>query len=320
MKKILKIAGVIVIIIVLLIIVGFLMINYRGIPTYETQKIDHTIISTPETIARGKKLTLMLCANCHINRETDQLTGKQMLDAPPEFGKIFSPNITQDSKYGIGEWTDGEILYLLRTGIKRDGTYAPPYMAKLPKMADEDLDAIIAFLRSDDKMVAASPTPDKPCEPSFLTKALCNVAFKPLPMPEQKIELPDGSNTIELGKYLAHNLECFSCHSADFTTNDYLNPEQSAGYFAGGNKPLNEQGKVVLTSNLTPDENTGIGSWSKEKFIRAVKFGLKIGEPALQYPMMPYAQLTEEEAGAIYDYLQTIPAIENKVERVAYNN
>lgn len=66
-----------------------------------------------------------------------------------------------------------------------------------------------------------------------------------------------------LGEYLAYNLECFSCHSADFKTNDYLNPPNSDGYFSGGSQMLNLEGQVMLTSNLTPDKETGIGSWTK---------------------------------------------------------
>ena len=139
-----------------------------------------------------------------------------MFDAPKEFGAIYSQNITQDKTYGIGTWTDGELLYLLRTGIKRDGRYAPPWMAKLPNMADEDINSVIAFLHSDDPMVAASLTPDTPCAPSFLAKFLATVAFKPLPFPGHRIEMPDTNNAVELGKYLVFNLECYSCHSADY--------------------------------------------------------------------------------------------------------
>ncbi|MEQ9426918.1 MAG: c-type cytochrome [Cyclobacteriaceae bacterium] len=256
----------------------------------------------------------MLCANCHINRATGKLTGTQMLDAPPEFGTIYSPNITQDKEYGIGNWTDGEILYLLRTGIKRDGQYAPPYMAKLPSMADEDIEAIIAFLKSTDRMVAPDATPDRPVEPSFLTKFLCQVAFKPFPMPEALIPRPDTTNQVELGKYLAHNLECFSCHSADFKTNDYLNPEKSERYFGGGFSLLDLDGNMVNVPNLTPDVS-GIGNWTEEQFVTAVKYGKVPSGPALQYPMMPYIQLTNYEAASIYEYLKTVPIISNKVER-----
>ncbi|MTI41328.1 c-type cytochrome [Fulvivirga lutimaris] len=319
MKKVLKIAGAIVAVVIIIILIGVTIISVRGIPTYPVEQISFELKSTPESVERGRKLASVICANCHANQETGKLTGQQMMEAPPEFGTIYSANITQDKTYGIGDWTPSEIAYLLRTGIKRDGQYAPPYMAKLPKMADEDINAIISFLKSDDRMVVADPTPDKPVEPSFLTKLLCNIAFKPMPYPTATINMPDTSNTVELGKYLAINLECFSCHSADFKTNDFMDPEKSPGYFGGGNKPLNRAGQVMLTPNLTPDQETGIGLWTKEKFVKAVRSGIKEGESALAYPMMPYTMLTDAEAGAIYDYLQTIPPIKNKVERVVYD-
>jgi mono/diheme cytochrome c family protein len=250
-----------------------------------------------------------------LNHETGALTGHLMAEAPKEFGKVYSQNITQDSTYGIATWTDGELMYLFRTGIKRDGQYAPPWMAKMPNMADEDIASIIAFLRSGEPMVAAAHVPDQPCEPSFLAKMLANFAFKPLPMPEHKIEMPDTNNAVELGKYLVENLDCFSCHSADFKTNDYLHPEKSVGYLAGGNKPLDQNGMPMLTQNLTPDDETGIGKWTEERFVTALKTGIMEGQPALRYPMVPFVQLTDQEAKSIYAYLRTVPPIKNKVQR-----
>lgn len=319
MKKALKIIGAIAAIVIILILIGVTIVSVRGIPSYPVEEVSFELTSTPESVERGRKLALALCSNCHGDSETGKLTGQQMKDAPPEFGVIYSANITHDKTYGIGDWTPSELAYLLRTGIKRDGQYAPPYMAKLPKMADEDINAIISFLKSDDRMVAADPKPDRPVEPSFLTKMLCNIAFKPLPYPSTPVNMPDTTNTIELGKYLAMNLDCFSCHSADFKTNDFMEPEKSEGYFGGGNKPLNRAGQVMITPNLTPDQETGIGLWTKYKFVEAVRSGIKEGESALQYPMMPYSMLTEAEAGAIYDYLMTIPPIKNKVQRVVYD-
>lgn len=319
MKKVLKRVGILLLIIAALVACGAAYINFSGIPSYEVQSIKYQSVSSPESIQRGKKLVSMLCAGCHTNRSKDNLTGEQMIDAPPEFGTIYAPNITNDKTHGIGSWTDGELLFLLRTGIKKDGLYSPPYMAKLPNLADEDMNAIISFLRSDDILVASDPTPDQPSQPSFLTKFLCRIAFKPFPLPKEKIAMPDTSNQIELGKYLAHNLDCFSCHSADFKTNDFLEPEKSEGYFGGGNKPLNLDGKVVLTSNLTPDPETGIGKMTEEQFIRVLKTGIKGNEAALQYPMFPYPALSDKEASAIFQYLKTIPPIKNKVERVIYD-
>ncbi|MFC2175723.1 c-type cytochrome [Bacteroidota bacterium] len=319
MKKVLKGLGMLIAVIGVCIGAVLLYIGMSDIPSYEVEKIDFHAQSTPESVERGKKLAMMLCASCHMNRETGKLTGKRMLDAPSEFGEIYSQNITQDKQYGIGEWTDGELLYLFRTGIKRDGQYSPPYMAKMPNMADEDLNAIISFLRSDHPAVTADATPDTPTKPSLLTKVLSRALFKPFAMPTEEILLPDTSDKVALGKYLAFNLECFSCHSSDFKTNDFLNPELSEGYFSGGNKPLDEEGRVMLTPNLTPDKETGIGTWTKEDFVSAVKTGIKKGENALAYPMMPYIHLSDFEAEAIFEYLQTIPAIKNKVERSVYD-
>ena len=47
----------------------------------------------------------MLCAGCHLDPVTQKLTGKQMVDAPHEFGRIFSKNITRHPTKGIGGWT-----------------------------------------------------------------------------------------------------------------------------------------------------------------------------------------------------------------------
>lgn len=274
MKKLVKITGIIFGIVFLILICMVLYVNFTGIPKYEVVLPEYTHVSTPESIERGKKLALTLCAGCHKNHETGKLTGTLMLDAPPEFGKIYSQNITQDSTYGIGNWTDAELLYLLRTGIKKDGQYIPPYMAKLTVTSDQDINAIISFLRSDDPLVAPNPTPDQPSEVSFLTKLLSHLVFKPMPMPTKPIKMPDTTDRVALGKYYIQTLDCFSCHSADFKTNDYLVPENSKGYMAGGNKPLNMEGQIIATSNLTPHKTSGIGNWTEEQFIKAVKFGL----------------------------------------------
>ncbi len=242
MKKFLKFLGIGVVSIAILAGLILLYINFSGIPTYSVEKIGYHIKSTPQSVERGHKLTMMLCANCHMNGETEKLTGQRMLDVPPSFGEVHSMNITQDKTNGIGNWSDGELLYLLRTGIEKSGRFAPPPMVKLPNMADEDINAIISFLRSNDPMVAADPVPNIPSKPSLLLKVLCRVAFKPLPIPIQKIEMPDTTKAVAEGRYLAYNLQCYACHSADFSTNNDMDPSKSKGYFGGGNKLLDLDG------------------------------------------------------------------------------
>ena len=112
-----------------------------------------------------------------------------------------------------------------------------------------------------------------------------------------------------------YQLECYSCHSADFKKMDVGVPELSAGFFGGGNKMINKEGKPVVTLNITPDEETGIGKWTEEEFVNAVKYCKSPNGPALRYPMQPYTQLTDDEAKAIYVYLKTIPPLKNRVVR-----
>ena len=154
--------------------------------------------------------------------------------------------------------------------------------------------------------------------PSFLTKFLLTIhAFKPFTYPNHPIAEPDTSNKVTWGKYIAcYQLECFPCHSKDFATNNYGTPEKSPGFFAGGNKMYTEEAKEIYTLNITMDEQTGIGRWSEEDFIKAVKTGqLPNGEPALRYPMTAYSNLTDQEVKAIYAYLKTVPKTQHKVER-----
>lgn len=141
------------------------------------------------------------------------------------------------------------------------------------------------------------------------------MVLEPLPLSKEPIAMPDTANQVELGRYIAVNLECFSCHSADFKKLDFMEPEKTLGFMGGGNVPLNLEGEVMLTSNITFDEATGIGNWNKERFTKAVRFGIMEGEDALRFPMRPYTHLTDYEAGAIYEYLKTISPIANDVKR-----
>ncbi|MEO7524408.1 MAG: hypothetical protein ABIT58_09960, partial [Ferruginibacter sp.] len=153
---------------------------------------------------------------------------------------------------------------------------------------------------------------------SFLTKFLVTIgAMKPFKYPASLIPEPDTTDIVQWGKYITlYQYECFTCHSKDFATNDYYNPEKSPGYFAGGNKMYTLEGKEIYSLNITMDKNSGIGNWTEDEFVSAVKSGMvPNGGPALHYPMQPYINLTDKEVKAIYAYLKTVPSIDHKVPR-----
>ncbi len=309
MKKMLKLLLYAVIVLVVAIGALLIYINAKGIPSYEPVAVDTIVEVTPERILQGKKLANTLCVECHYDENTGKLTGKFSADLPPEFGKIYSRNITQDNFYGIGKWSDGDIIRLLRTGIRPDGAYVPMYMPKFPLLSDEDLYSVVAWLRSNDERVQASSTEAPESEPSILVKGLTQFVMKPYPMPAAPIHVPDSSDEVALGKYLATGqLACFACHSKDFKKLNELEPEKSLGFFGGGNLMLRMDGSEVITPNITMNKQSGIGNYTKEQFIEAVKFG-KSPKGQLNYPMIPYVQFTEKEIGAIYEYLKTVPVL-----------
>ena len=314
MKRLLKILGIVGGVLVILVgaFVGYVQIN--GIPTYDRPQIAEMKVEvTPQRVANGQRMAKLLCVQCHAD-ENGRLTGKLMKDAPKEFGLIYSKNITHDTDVGIGSWTDGQLYYFLRTGVRADGTYTPPYMPKFPRAADEDIKDIIAWLRSDSE--GLEPTKDEapPVQPSLLTKILCNTMFGPIPLPSQAIARPDTTDMLKLGAYIADGvMDCYGCHSSDFKTVNALVPTQSEGYYGGGNPLLNMEGGVVPSSNLTFDE-TGIGKYSESDFVMALRFGKKLDGTGVRYPMVPMPYLTERECKAVYAFLKTVPKIKNEVK------
>ncbi len=317
MKKVFKILGILLGAIVSLALIGAAVIHFGGIPTYEVNAPDLKVTADSAMIAEGKRLSSMLCSKCHM-AQNGKLEGQLMPDLPAEFGKAWSLNITRHPEYGAGRYTDGELAYLLRTGVKRNGEYAPPWMPKFPHISDYDLHSIIAYLRSDAPELEPSDKVQPASQPSFLTKFLCRVAFKPLPYPTEEIVAPPPSDKVAFGKYLATGkVDCYGCHSPSFETMNIMEPEKTPGYFSGGNAMPNLEGEIIYTRNLTPDKETGIGNWTEEQFVKAVRFGQLPNGGSVRYPMEPFAAMTEEEASAIWAYLQTIPAIRNDVDALS---
>lgn len=300
--------------VILVLFILAMVVNFSGIPYYENQAEDLYVEITPERVEEGARMAAILCSGCHGSND-GKMGGAHMQDAA-DFGDIYAPNITQHPEYGsLKDYSDGELVYLLRTGIKADGQYAPVYMPKFPNLSDEDIFSIVAFLRSDHPLVQPSDRETIPVKPNLLTKMLSRTAFKPLPYPEEPIEAPPASDKVAYGRYLAiAKFDCFSCHSADFKTMDLMDPERSEGFFGGGNVLYDKDMHEILSANLTMDEKTGIGTWTEAEFIKTLRFGMKPDNTPMRYPMIPAPMITDDEASAIWAYLQTIPVIENKVE------
>lgn len=296
-------------------------VNFRGIPIYTYDPpaavVQMQVPLDSQTIARGAAIGSMHCVSCHAGPQ-GRLTGKPSDDLPAMFGDLHSLNITQHPEQGIGKWADGEIYYFLRTGIRPDGSWAPPFMPKYSIMADEDLQAVIAWLRSDDWRVAPDATVDSPNDFNLMIKVLGNTLFGPPVFPAAPIVIPDTSDQVAYGKYVADALSsCFACHSADVFKVDGLQPEQSFGYYTGGIEFRTPDGRMIQSPNLTMDAETGLGNWTEAQFADAVRYCKKPDGTALSQPMFPHWMLSNKEVSAIWNYLQTLPPVEHPVERLA---
>lgn len=117
---------------------------------------------------------------------------------------------------------------------------------------------------------------------------------------------PDGQafEQIQNGHYLATAADCFACH----TQRDGGKP------FAGG-RPIETPFGNITSPNITPDSETGIGAWTDDQFVRAVREGVGRDGSRL-YPAMPYTSYTKmsrDDVLAIRAYLKTIQPVHNAV-------
>ena len=109
---------------------------------------------------------------------------------------------------------------------------------------------------------------------------------------------PDAA-LIAKGEYLARAGDCIACHTA---------PEGKI--FAGGLEMPTPFG-TLYTSNITPDRETGIGTWTADQFYATMHIG-RFPDGGLLYPAMPfgsYTKVTRADSDAILAYLQTIPPV-----------
>jgi len=112
-------------------------------------------------------------------------------------------------------------------------------------------------------------------------------------------------NKVEKGRYLATAADCFACHTA----------RDGGKPFAGG-RAIETPFGIIVSANITPDHDTGIGTWSDEQFENAVRKGIRPDGSRL-YPAMPYPSYTKmsrEDVAAIRAYLQTLEPVRNAVE------
>src|SRR3954451_6377895 len=110
---------------------------------------------------------------------------------------------------------------------------------------------------------------------------------------------------VQRGKYLVDAGDCYACHT----------PEGGKP-FQGGRALATPFG-AIYSANITPDRETGIGSWSADDFYRAMHDGISADGSRL-YPAFPYpyyTHVTRQDVDDILAYLRTIDSVKNQPPR-----
>jgi mono/diheme cytochrome c family protein len=121
-------------------------------------------------------------------------------------------------------------------------------------------------------------------------------------IPAAAAESGSAASAVQRGAYLVLAGNCISCHTS-----------QGGKAFAGGKAfetSYRFLGKIY-SSNITPDRQTGLGNWSEDDFLKAMRHGVAPGGKNL-FPAFPYTAFTKlstVDIKAIYAYLRTVPAV-----------
>ena len=322
MKTFFKVVGVVLLVVIALAAIGvsYLALRKPAQRPASAEKIE----ATPERVARGNYLVhhVSICFDCHSERTyAYALPFKPGRDGVGGFiwdkkigfpGTIPAANITPDPETGLGKWTDGEILRAIREGVDREGNalFAIMPYGHYRHMSDDDAKSIVAYLRT--------ITPQSYEEPKKSLDVPLNFIVKFMPKPlDGPVAPPDMSTEVARGKYLVAIAACAECHTPKGDKGKPLPGKDLAGGFE-----MHTPEFRVVTANITPHPTNYMGTATREEFIARFRaFSNYTVDTAPQaakgkntiMPWIAYSGMTDEDLGAVYAYLKTVPAVENKV-------
>ena len=237
------------------------------------------------------------CSECH----GANYGGGVMVD-DPMIGRLLGPNITTGAGSRTAGYTPADWDRIVRHGILPDGRPSAMPSVDFRRMSDRELSDIVAYLRS-------RPPVDNEVAPVDLGPlGTVLIATGQIPLSADVIGTHDAEHatdppvaevSVEFGEHLAG--VCTGCHGEDL----------AGGPIPGGDPSW------VPARNLTPDA-TGLGEWSYEDFVVAMREGRRPDGAEIREPMtmiQPAAQrMTDVEMEALWTYLRTLPPVERAVD------
>ena len=292
MRGILRIIGILLVVIVILLVIGavyvFAQSNAQLAKTYTVEPITLELPTDEASIAEGQRIFISRgCGGCH----TGDGGGDPTFVDNPAPGTIPAPNLTR----GIGgyEYTAEDYIRAIQHGVGTDG-HALLIMPSQDwqQMPEAELAPLVAYLMQLEPVDREMPDATY----GIIGRAL--VAFDILPFAAEVIDHEnaglldiEAAPTVEYGAYLAKM--CTSCHGENY---------------AGAAQPDDAS---VIAPNLTPHED-GLGTWSLEDFMTALRTGMRPDGTAINPDQMPwgnFAAFNDTEIEAIYVFLQSLEPV-----------
>ena len=244
---------------------------------------DIKVERTAERVARGQHIANTMCVGCHsLNGQLPLSGGKNLSDeAGIPLGDLYTINLTPAGP--LSSWTDGEIFRAIRDGADERGRRLPVMSAQRARnLSDADIEAVIAFIRSQPPVEHETPPPN----PSFLTAILAGAGQLPLlpGMAPDTIVAPPHSDTLAYGEYTVRWMGCDECHGPNYT--------------GGGG------GVLPVGPSLRSVKN-----WTSAQFIQTIRSGTTPFGKQLDSLMMPwtiYSRMTDYELSAVHRYLTSL--------------
>ncbi|WP_213775257.1 cytochrome c [Bradyrhizobium sp. dw_78] len=263
-----------------LIVAGLYKLQARHAPVPDLK-----IAMTSEQIHHGQTIASAFCGACHSSAGI--LTGGRNLGEhlPVPIGRMIAANLTPAGQ--LSRWSDGEIFRAIRNGVDADGhRLIIMSLTNAGKLSDDDIRALIAYIRS--VPAAGEPTPNPPDQINPLGLVMVGAGLFPAGRPvfTGTVTAPSKAATAEYGAYILSYQDCRTCHGANLT-----------GGVPGQFGPLGPNLAVVE-------------DWKLEEFITTLRTGVDPNGYKLDGSLMPWraiGKMDDEELGAIYAYLKHLP-------------
>ncbi len=313
-SKVLRGLGVLVALVVVAIVGFVIWVNAAYDKDFSsTPKPALAASKDPEIIKRGQYVTHAVahCSACHGNGDftqqlklpenIDDVRGGYVLSAGP-FGTYYPPNITPDDATGIGKMSDADLARIIKHGVGADGKLALFMSFAVGPMADEDVIAIMSYLRSTSPISAQQPKDDL----GFIAKALSATGkLKPKTMESPPFVKEGPEPSVDRGRYLAKGPSmCVGCHSPwDFMDDMKLKGAEFSGQLEPEPDHM-DPNKEIMAPNITPGGL--LANYTEADFLdRFKKAGRMVKGSTM--PWENFARLMDEDLKSIFRFLKQLP-------------